>query len=215
MARSRVFPAKPLSKADLPYVLSRGFWDRVSIGRDSECWPWLMSVDRGGYGQIVVSENGKSRRLTATRVAFVLGHRDLRHGEGVLHHCDNPRCCNPGHLYAGLPAENTRDAVVRRRMKAAPPSAGEMNPRAKLSDERAREIYSRLKDGGSVREVAREYSISEPTVSAIGKGRKWAHLGLDPLPSRRGAHLTRAARQAHLAGYAVCGAGIIGVEADA
>jgi transposase-like protein len=46
-----------------------------------------------------------------------LANGPIPEGLWILHHCDNPPCVNPNHLYAGTSAENIRDAVVRGRMR--------------------------------------------------------------------------------------------------
>jgi hypothetical protein len=38
----------------------------------------------------------------------------------VLHHCDNPPCCNPLHLYAGTQRQNIHDAIARGRFSPPP-----------------------------------------------------------------------------------------------
>jgi hypothetical protein len=40
---------------------------------------------------------------------------DLADERKVLHHCDNPKCFNPGHLYIGTDADNSRDCTDRGR----------------------------------------------------------------------------------------------------
>lgn len=36
----------------------------------------------------------------------------------ICHHCDNPPCVNPAHLYEGTPLDNQRDAWSRHRAGA-------------------------------------------------------------------------------------------------
>lgn len=42
--------------------------------------------------------------------AWEATHGPVPKGLWVLHHCDNPICCNPGHLFLGTAADNTQDS---------------------------------------------------------------------------------------------------------
>lgn len=89
------------------------FWTRVDVKGEDECWPWNHSRDPHGYGVFSLS----SRNRPASRVAYLLAHGPIPDGHRINHHCDNPPCCNPKHLYAGTAADNTRDMMVRGRQK--------------------------------------------------------------------------------------------------
>ena len=49
----------------------------------------------------------------AHRMAWILANGEIPEGKYVCHHCDNPPCCNPDHLYIGTQVENMRDASER------------------------------------------------------------------------------------------------------
>lgn len=98
-------------------------WDNVSLydrlmyrvdtsaGPDS-CWPKAGHHDDDGYP--VIKVNGKKRR--ANRVSWELANgRSLLPGEWVLHHCDNPACINPAHLFIGDAKANSDDKVAKGR----------------------------------------------------------------------------------------------------
>ncbi len=79
------------------------------------CWVWTgYTLKR--YGRL------RTKRGTpwvfAHRLAYMTAHGvDLPKEVLVLHHCDNPPCCNPAHLRPGTNAENHRDMEIRGRMQ--------------------------------------------------------------------------------------------------
>lgn len=89
--------------------------------RTDGCWLWRAAIDRDGYG--IFSYAGKTRR--AARYALELDGRTLGPGEMACHHCDNPQCVRPGHLFAGTNQDNMQDMVRKGRN---PDRFGENNP---------------------------------------------------------------------------------------
>lgn len=87
------------------------FWEKVIKG--ARCWEWHGGRDQWGYGLIWL--NGKTER--AHRLSFFWAGLELPPGKLVLHRCDNARCVNPKHLYAGSPKENMADMFSRGRAK--------------------------------------------------------------------------------------------------
>jgi len=69
-----------------------------------------------GYGRCRVVRFGR-RIWLAHVLAWVDAHGMLPPEDKpcVLHHCDNPPCVNPDHLYAGTRADNARDKSQRGR----------------------------------------------------------------------------------------------------
>ena len=87
------------------------------------CWVWTGPCDEQGYGLFYYQdETGRMRRTRAHR--WLLGHlrgkpltRDVVGKEDGCHHCDNPPCVNPAHLYTGTRKQNIADAVARGRLR--------------------------------------------------------------------------------------------------
>lgn len=90
------------------------FWTQVSLFGPLDCWPWKGSLNSGGYGRLGAGVTGK--KLLAHRRAYEIEFGTIGKGLKVCHACDNPPCCNPGHLFLGTDADNIRDAASKGRM---------------------------------------------------------------------------------------------------
>lgn len=147
------------------------FYGRVNSGNDDDCWNWTGIKNKNGYGKI--SYNG--HYIYAHRAAFFLynGHAP----ECVCHSCDNRLCCNPKHLIGGVFKDNVRDMVNKGRGLR-----GEKNGKALLNEKEVSQIKYLINFGFPKREIADAFKVSRSTLSAIGKGKTWKHVGANPNP---------------------------------
>lgn len=79
-----------------------------------ECWEYPGARLPTGYG-MVTTEGTKT--YYAHRLMYRLVYGPIPKGQNVLHHCDNPACINPEHLYLGDQSQNLTDCVSRGRNK--------------------------------------------------------------------------------------------------
>ena len=109
------------------------FWEKVDIKGKEECWNWLASKNKKGYGNFYVSiGNSKDKHWSAHRMAWTLEVGKIPKGMQVLHHCDNPACVNPDHLFLGTNQDNVDDKMKKGRHGRL---LGESNPASKLTEE--------------------------------------------------------------------------------
>ena len=85
------------------------FWSKV-IKSDS-CWIWVACRDDRGYGRI--AHKGKNK--SAHRMSWEMHKGDIADGLCVCHHCDNPICVNPDHLFLGTHTDNMQDMSIKKR----------------------------------------------------------------------------------------------------
>ena len=145
-----------------------------SSGGPSACWPWIGSRLPTGYGRFCPKWKVG---MNAHRVAWEIANgRPLVAGEDVCHHCDNPPCCNPAHLFAGSRSDNMRDMVSKGR-HGHTGCPGMSHPMAKLTDDQVREIRTRwASDRPRQGALAQEYGVSKGLIGLIIRRKAWAHL---------------------------------------
>jgi hypothetical protein len=157
--------------SSIPSHAIERFWRGVAVRQPEECWPWMKSVNKNGYGKISVSIDGRKWHLTAHRIATYLAKGPPLPGMHALHSCDNPPCCNPDHLRWGTGMENISDAIERGLLKR-----GIENPAARLTDELVRDIRVLHRYGAGARVLGRTFGINHQTIRDIVRGHIWRHV---------------------------------------
>lgn len=132
------------------------------------CWPWQGLTDQHGYG-LIGYDYGNVR---AHRVAHEIFNGPIAPGLIICHHCDNPPCCNPQHLYAGTETDNSRDRVERgRTTRGRPGQRGQESPRSKLTNTQARQIREQYQRGViRQQDLADMYGVDQTAISQIIRG---------------------------------------------
>jgi hypothetical protein len=95
--------------------LHNRFWSKVNANSPAECWPWTGGVTHNGYGKFSLGPLCARRIVRSHRLVWEMVHGAVPDGMQVLHRCDNPRCCNPEHLFLGTNADNVADKVAKNR----------------------------------------------------------------------------------------------------
>lgn len=96
------------------------------------CWTWLGNINDHGYGRYRLGgRNVYAHRYSLERA---LG-RPLGPDMCACHHCDNPPCVRPDHLFEGTQRDNQMDAVAKSRHVR-----GVNSPVAKLTSTEVRTI---------------------------------------------------------------------------
>jgi len=85
------------------------FFNRI-VKQDNGCWEFQGNADRDGYR--FFQFEGKDWR--AHRLSVIFDGRDPT-GKQVCHHCDNPSCVNPKHLFIGTAKDNAIDKSLKGR----------------------------------------------------------------------------------------------------
>ena len=149
--------------------LEKRFWKRVSKSGDDECWEWLGWKDKDGYGGFY----WKDITTRAHRASWIIAHGKIPKGMCVCHHCDNPSCVRPGHLFLGTMTENIKDRDIKNRNKGNFES-GERHRMSKLTRKEIIRIRSFCGDF-SDKEIAKIFGISRRYVNSIRNYRVWNH----------------------------------------
>lgn len=92
----------------------------------------------------------------------------------VLHKCNNKKCVNPEHLYAGTQAQNVQDALRAGVKFGAKDKTGLKNPNSKLTLDEAKQIAKELGRGKTVANLAKQFGISVKPIYSIRTKTHWS-----------------------------------------
>lgn len=155
------------------------FWAKVNVRGSDDCWEWKTGRSKQGYGVFHWHCGHCSyRQLRASRVAYYLHYKEDPGDHFVCHTCDNPSCCNPGHLFKGDSTANNHDMITKGRH-----AWGEKQHSAKLTRVQVveiRKLYRPYKM--SQRKLAARYGVAQTTIGEIIRRTTWAALSDEPSP---------------------------------
>jgi hypothetical protein len=148
--------------------LEQRFWTKVAVKTDDVCWEWTGALTRSGYGWVHTSAGARAAQRVAALLAGLLGSLD--NPLHVLHKCDNPKCCNPKHLFLGTNLDNVADRVSKGR-SGSRPLHGQANGASKLTDMQVRQIRGMYKFAKfSQSQLAKIFAVNQPHISRIVSG---------------------------------------------
>jgi len=156
---------RPLSRHLLTDIkFQEWFWEQFH--RTEGCLVWTKKTYQG-YGRIWFD----GKHTGTHRIAWVLTNGPIPDNLRVLHHCDNPPCGEPSHLWLGTDADNRDDCMTKNRQ-----ARGERMGSARLTAEQVLDIRAKSAAGQSQRSLAQEYEVSRGCVKWILAGLTWKHI---------------------------------------
>jgi hypothetical protein len=133
-------------------------FSQKTIRKENGCIEWTGVCTKEGYGSISIN----NRKIRTHRFAYNYYIGDIPEGLLVCHHCDNPRCCNPQHLFLGTNQDNADDKVRKNR-----------HPRTrshKLTESDVIKIKKLLEQGERYRDIGKKFNVSTSPICKINKG---------------------------------------------
>ena len=161
-----------MGKSKKGTTVEERFWSKVDktssciYYNGTRCWIWTSYKHRQGYGLFKIKE----KPYKAHRMSYKMKHGFIPDGMKVCHHCDNPSCVNPNHLFTGTQKDNMRDAAKKKRLGKA---KGSRNGYAKLTEE---QIPAIRKDTRYHKKIAKDYNVTRSVISGIKRGYSWKHV---------------------------------------
>lgn len=143
------------------------FWGKID--KTTSCWIWLGKRSREGYG--IMDIGRKHQRVH--RISYLLAYGEFDQALFVCHHCDNPVCVRPDHLFLGDHEANMKDRDAKGRHT---PPRGEQQGNSVLTDAQVREIRRLRLLGYRFSDLVPLFPVSYRTIRNVCKNEAWKHV---------------------------------------
>lgn len=192
-----------ISIADITEKIQGYFWAKVN--KTDGCWEWMATKAQGKwpYGNMRV---GKRSKVLVHRVSWMIHFGNIPEAMQVCHHCDNPSCVRPDHLFLGTQKQNIRDCIAKgrfmtddRAMVMADPEVrakmgakgdrngarthpekvkrGKGHERAKLTESDVRQIRRLYRRGEyGYIRLGNRFGVSSGAIRSILHRKNWKHV---------------------------------------
>lgn len=90
-----------------PILVKARLFDKIGVDFVTGCWIWTGAKSANGYG-IATTYRPRKTNIYSHRALFIVYRGAIPDGLVLDHLCRNTTCCNPEHLEAVTPGENTR-----------------------------------------------------------------------------------------------------------
>lgn len=148
-------PFLPGTKIQWAWARDKVEWLFDMAVDDGECQLCHLAPNTKGYSPISF---GRTIKMRAHRLVYIVLNPNMNQELMVLHKCDNRRCINPDHLFAGTAQDNTDDMIAKGRKVDDP----EVGHRKKLATAKIIAVYRQ--EGMSNVEISRRTGLSQSTI---------------------------------------------------
>lgn len=155
----------------IPDRAVKRFWEQVE--KSDGCWVWTgCKINKEGYG----GQRIRGVLYPTHRLSWILRNGPIPQGLQVLHHCDNPPCVNPDHLFIGTIGDNMKDKAAKGRAVNTP-QVGVVHWKARLTELDVKHIRElRTTTDMTMRDIGEAYGITKEHVFNILKRIAWKHV---------------------------------------
>lgn len=148
---------------------SQTYFDQKLTKRSDGCWIWTGSLTLAGHGQY--RDKVKQTTCLVHRSMWEIANGPLPKGKRLRRLCTSPACCNPTHL-------TLMDSTTHHRAwkETSTMVRGSSHHNTHLKEEDVRVIRLALGRGVAQKAVAKQFKVSQATISAIKRGKVWGWL---------------------------------------